>query len=218
LQGAMETLYASVTMGGVGYDAPSVIERMSGTPLVATIVVSRAMIRRFQKTHRIQKTVAMFLTDGESGILNSVDRLNRKGCLKFGEHFISGHNARDAFKALRKQTDIVLVGFRLSYKGDSNRILNRALNSRYSEVSEYCKRFKANGVAHLTEALGYDHFFLLDRKTLDVDDTDHLDLGDQFFDATDRKSATKLARLFKTSAKARKESRKFLSIFSDIIA
>ena len=138
--------------------------------------------------------------------------------MKFGEHFISGHSAPDAFKALRKQTDIVLVGFRLSYKGDSNRILNRALNSRYSEVSEYCKRFRANGVAHLTEALGYDHFFLLDRKTLDVDDTDHLDLGDQFFDATDRKSATKLARLFKTSAKARKESRKFLSIFSDIIA
>jgi len=58
---------------------------------------------------------------------------------------------------------------------------------------------------------------MMNTKKLEIED-DELDLGSDTFDASDKKSVRDLMKKFKNSTKNRKDSRRFLNVFSDIIS
>ena len=198
-------------VSGGYFRTQSIIEQMYGTPLDSTIVISAAIIRRFQKTHRIQKTVALFLTDGDSNYICG------SGTIDFGSgvKLPSWHTTSKLFEALREEVDITLVGYRVGHRRDFTNQLYRLSN--HSLVENLKKSLRKEGFAHAPDALGYDHYFLMNSATLEIED-DELDLGSDTFDATDKKSVRDLMKKFKNSTKNRKDSRRFLNVFSDIIS
>lgn len=191
----------------------SIIEQMHGTPLDSTIVISAAIIRRFQKTHRIQKTIALFLTDGESS------RVHPPG--PYTVDFGSGVRGKGyattpkLFEALREEVDITLVGYRIGHSRDFTNQLWRL--GGLSLVENLKKSLRKEGFAHISNSLGYDHYFMMNSARLEIED-DELDLGSDTFDAADKKSVRDLMKKFKNSTKNRKDSRRFLNVFSDIIS
>ena len=205
-------LWAPVSDGY--YHQQSDIENMGGTPLDSTIVISAAIIRRFQKTHRIQKTIALFLTDGDSQNFHVHDSGYARITLEFG----SGVNTRgyrntpQMFKALREEVDITLVGYRVG-----NRYDLAHQTWRIDDGENLKKRLRKEGFAHASEAEGYDHYFMMNSEKLEIEDGE-LDLGSDTFDASDKKSVRDLMKKFKNSTKNRKDSRRFLNVFSDIIS
>ena len=205
-------LWAPVSDGY--YHQQSAIENMGGTPLDSTIVISAAIIRRFQKTHRIQKTIALFLTDGDSQSYDVHDSGFARTTLEFG----SGVNTRgyrntpQMFKALREEVDITLVGYRVG-----NRCDLAHQTWRIDDGENLKKRLRKEGFAHAPNTLGYDHYFMMNSEKLEIEDGE-LDLGSDTFDASDKKSVRDLMKKFKNSTKNRKDSRRFLNVFSDIIS
>lgn len=201
-------LWAAVS-GGY-YRDQSKIEHMHGTPLDSTIVISAAIIRRFQKTHRIQKTIALFLTDGDSMSCHpfpiTVDFGSGVNCRRYG-------STTQMFEALREEVDITLVGYRVGHRRDLSSQIWRIDNDR----ENLKKSLRKEGFAHAPNALGYDHYFMMPSDTLEIED-DELDLGSDTFDASDKKSVRDLMKKFKNSTKNRKDSRRFLNVFSDIIS
>ena len=203
-------LWATVSSGY--YRDQSSIEQMHGTPLDSTIVISAAIIRRFQKTHRIQKTIALFLTDGESQSMH-----HRAATVDFGSGVNYGRygSTSKMFKALREEVDITLVGYRVGNSRDIKRNFWRL--GDYSLVENLKKSLRKEGFVHTSNSLGYDHYFMMNSDTLEIED-DELDLGSDTFDASDKKSVRDLMKKFKNSTKNRKDSRRFLNVFSDIIS
>lgn len=195
------------------YHQQSRIEAMSGTPLDATIVISAAIIRRFQKTHRIQKTIAIFLTDGDSQSFH-VNGAGYISNLDFGSGVTNrGYkNTPQMFEALRKEVDITLVGYRVGNRRDL-----ASQTWRINDGENLKKSLRKEGFAHAPNALGYDHYFMMNTEKLDIEDGE-LDLGSDTFDASDKKSVRDLMKKFKNSTKNRKDSRRFLNVFSDIIS
>jgi hypothetical protein len=197
------------TVSGKCYIDQSSIEKMHGTPLDSTIVISAAIIRRFQKTHRIQKTIALFLTDGDS-----MSCCHSRITVDFGSgvNYRSYGGTTQMFAALRKEVDITLVGYRV---GNSYDLSREAW--RINDCENLKKSLRKEGFAHAPNALGYDHYFMMNTKKLEIED-DELDLGSDTFDASDKKSVRDLMKKFKNSTKNRKDSRRFLNVFSDIIS
>ena len=187
----------------------SFIEQMHGTPLDSTIVISAAIIRRFQKTHRIQKTIALFLTDGDS-----MSCCPSRITVDFGSGVDSRRygSTTQMFAALCKEVDITLVGYRVGNRSDLS-----SHTWRINDGENLKKSLRKEGFAHAPNALGYDHYFMMNSAKLEIED-DELDLGSDTFDASDKKSVRNLMKKFKNSTKNRKDSRRFLNVFSDIIS
>ena len=215
---AMSDLYLSTSLG-----AKSEYEDLGGTPLNYTIIISQAIIRRFQERNRVQKTSVIFLTDGDD-----TDKIQSKECreswVRGGQSFVfngkkfggTGWMALQGallteklFNSLRENNSITLIGYRLAntftkYKDKMSHKVNKAAN--------------ANKLAHMENIDGYDHFFLIKLEALIVRDHLFEDDDSDVIDVNDKKEVSNLRKTFKTGCSARKRSRVFLSEFSDVIA
>lgn len=207
---------------------------LSGTPLNHALVVGMPLAIDFRSAHRIDVMNTILLTDGQSHDLESSN--NDTWGYRYGNdkklitytcpinnktYKIRNYDSRNGM-----QTDVLMGMYKdttgssiIGYRIESNR--TRDLANCYSILKGYrlgwdmeaklAKEYRSEGWVKVQNPIGYDECFIINSKSLDIEDNKMEELS---LDA----SKAKIRGAFKKSQGNTKKSRKLLTDLMDRVA
>lgn len=213
-------------------------EYLSTTPLNETLIAAHKIIRKFQAEYSVQKTMAIFLTDGEGQNVNvhvdkSLDSLrtslisslvcahSRIAMTLNGRRMKSSTHSIDHTTALienlRITTGCRVIGFFIpTSSGAASTYIHRALGYKSTKNTLNTRRdimseFRKNKVVCIPTAYNYDDYFIVaSGKQLDINDEELLITQDMGRNA--------IARAFQDFSKSKKVNRVFVTKFAEALA
>ena len=208
---------------------------LNGTPLDDAVIAARKIVMEFKTKNKIQIVNTIFLTDGQSNAMTSmIDRDDRGNLYAasisgyFNNVILRDKNTKlnytsskqnsyysvttsNLLMALRDYTKSNVIGFYICGLRDARHKIYAS--DMKNDKTEGLENFKKNNFVEI-EDQGYNPYFLIHNKSLDVDDQD-------FLDATkDIKEYKKnsLARKFKEFNKNKTGNRVVVSRFIEKIS
>jgi len=168
---------------------------MSGTPLNNAIIAAMEMVPEFQKKNKLQVVNTVFLTDGESHLIDSVYRghANRYGNLRYNYNEgkcdricirdpktghqeiyknVRGvkHQTEALLKLLKSRTKSHVIGFFIANNSD----FRSNISQYYPDISdlkfEKIKEEFRKNKCYVVNEVGFDDYYILKSNALDVDD------------------------------------------------
>src|SRR6056300_845639 len=206
------------------------------TPLNEALVVMNKIVPMFKQKYNIEKMTFITLTDGgansnygtekvvntEKGL--SVERTGSgtpvitigKKQYSVEDRFVYGHMTTLLLKVLKDQYNINTIGFyvvkRLHRMWELEGMIGKYKdwNDKQSKLTDIKKKFNKDKVADVIKP-GYNRYFLLNGKTMTVENTDLSQVNDGM-------KAGKIKQLFSKSMKGRIVSRSLLNKFIEEVA
>ena len=227
-QALRHTFLASECFDSYYGNEPSIVEKMSGTPLSETAIVMTHLIKEFKEKHKIQKMSTMFLTDGAGQSLrfHNENTWNAKAIGKIaGKMCTINFEGRDSgfssiIDHLRDVTGSTVSHFFLT--SNKNEI-NYA--GYYYLTKEETKQFRRDSIVVREKGQGFPHkehlyigamdkvFVLNSRRKTDL--TDENNFGDV---NTNNMTDAQLSRAFINNQTSRKKDRVFVNKFMEMVA
>ena len=206
------------------------------TPLNEALVVMNKLVPMFKQKYNIEKMTFITLTDGGANsnygtetIVNGEKGLSiaktsggtpvvtiGKKQYSVEDKFIYGHMTTLLLKVLKDQYNINTIGFyvvkRLNRMWELESMIGqyKDWNDKQSKVEAVKKKFNKDKVADVNKP-GYNKYFLLNGKTMAVENTDLSAVNDGM-------KAGKIKQLFSKSMKGRIVSRSLLNKFIEEVA
>lgn len=198
-------------------------ERLNGTPLNQTILLSGQMVKKFQLAAKVDIVNVLFLTDGEAGDISDCNssynsagaaRLLWNGHMsaKFKmDRYNCATNTAAAAQLMAKATGANYIGI---FIPSDTRSQNQAIR-KYHNVQFFDKlkpaKFKPEKDGFLmSENFGFNSFFII--KPL----SNNLDVS--LNEVTKEKTATQMTKVFSKAVSGRVQNRAFLAVFATQIA
>jgi hypothetical protein len=206
------------------------------TPLNEALVVMNKIVPMFKQKYNIEKMTFITLTDGgansnygtekvvntEKGL--SVEKTSSgtpiitigKKQYSVEDRFVYGHMTTLLLKVLKDQYNINTIGFyvvkRLHRMWELEGMIGKYKdwNDKQSKLTNIKKKFNKDKVADVFKP-GYNRYFLLNGKTMTVENTDLSQVNDGM-------KAGKIKQLFSKSMKGRIVSRSLLNKFIEEVA
>jgi len=206
------------------------------TPLNEALVVMNKIVPMFKQKYNIEKMTFITLTDGgansnygtekvvntEKGL--SVEKTSSgtpiitigKKQYSVEDRFVYGHMTTLLLKVLKDQYNINTIGFyvvkRLNRMWELESMIGKYKdwNDKQSKLTNIKKKFSKDKVADVIKP-GYNRYFLLNGKTMTVENTDLSQVNDGM-------KAGKIKQLFSKSMKGRIVSRSLLNKFIEEVA
>ena len=206
------------------------------TPLNEALVVMNKLVPMFKQKYNIEKMTFITLTDGGANsnygtetIVNGEKGLSiaktsggtpvvtiGKKQYSVEDKFIYGHMTTLLLKVLKDQYNINTIGFyvvkRLNRMWELESMIGqyKDWNDKQSKLEAVKKKFNKDKVADVNKP-GYNKYFLLNGKTMAVENTDLSAVNDGM-------KAGKIKQLFSKSMKGRIVSRSLLNKFIEEVA
>ena len=175
---------------GVYYPTPSNLS-LGGTPLNEAIISAMEIVPMFQKKNKVQIVNTIFLTDGqgtEQRTTYDSETGTYGGGLGYGSnckniiidpitkrHYkLNSYGDKDTklfLEALKDRTGSRVVGFFIAPSGKKHfkSEINYIINGNWEKIEALHKEMKINSFAIIEGDLGYDQFYILSDKDLDVE-------------------------------------------------
>ncbi|MDP7367309.1 MAG: hypothetical protein QGH83_08610 [Candidatus Pacebacteria bacterium] len=172
------------------YPTPSNLS-LGGTPLNEAVIAAMEIVPMFQKKNNVQIVNTIFLTDGqgtEQRVTYSSERGHFDSGLGHGtkskniivdpitkRHYQADHyGQRDTslfLEALKGRTGSRVAGFFIapSRKNSFRQEISWIVNGSWDKINELHEEMKKNSFAVIEGDLGYDQFYVLSDKGLDVE-------------------------------------------------
>lgn len=187
-------------------DSP--IEEMGGTPLIETLIMAHALIKKFRKKNNVQKMISVFLTDGEGQTPSShntkpftdedndkSDNFSRFGetdgwgnhrYIKIGNSTVDISRHGEAYSKLveiiKKETGSKMIGFFLTTNANNGKLhAERALNGKfktYCEMADYIDKCKNKAKKLKSNCYSIDNGYSYDTYFI-IDNLKNLKLHDE---------------------------------------
>jgi hypothetical protein len=172
------------------YPTPSNLS-LGGTPLNEAVIAAMEIVPMFQKKNNVQIVNTIFLTDGQ-GTEQRVTYSSERGYFDSGlghgtkskniivdpitkRHYQADHyGQRDTslfLEALKGRTGSRVAGFFIapSRKNSFRQEISWIVNGSWDKINELHEEMKKNSFAVIEGDLGYDQFYVLSDKGLDVE-------------------------------------------------
>jgi len=208
----------------------SPFEHLGGTPLDAALIAAQHVVKKFNKKHGVQKTNAIFLTDGES---HSCFPANVRYCapsfttIVAGKQYSIPHNgATPVFtKMLGDITGATTIGWYLpSRKATAIQHLrsmaySSAKELHYSDTTKrWIKQYGKDGFFNALNCFGYDSYFLLNSDIKIKDEEFAYKPNNDKSLSDNRSEQSKLAREFAKHNVKNRQNRIIMTKFAETIA
>ena len=210
------------------------LEDLGSTPLYETILCAEYIIKDFKAKHGVQKTNAIFLTDGDGDSIYTYDSIANPDNTVPTSEFRCGYSirmnntivkSRDRWdlgpallSELKKIEGVKTIGFFVcsdSYGWKSQMYKTHGKSFVPAEqMQEARKSYNANKFISINNTLGYDKYFILNGKSLSTN-TEELSL-----DTTYQASATKaqITKAFKKHTSSKKGNKVLATQFASLVA
>jgi hypothetical protein len=180
------------------------ILRLSGTPLNSAIVAAFDIVPKFKKNNRLQIVNTLFLTDGESSmlegrisfqereskrfvVLNENVPTTRRRCfyrdpvtkatveVTYRNYSISGAETETLLKLLKQRVDSNLIGFYVARRRDINNAISMFCSDE-KEANKLKLEFQKNDNTVIT-TYGYDEYYMLRSESLNTEDDEDFEVN-----------------------------------------
>jgi hypothetical protein len=201
------------------------VERLSGTPLLETIVAAHTIVNDFKKKNKVEKLNMIVLSDGEGGLMNYNLSPNTKEFHARKTFVLNGRQVSPKsscfsewyqvlLENLKETTGCNIIGYYLM-KSNKNLIQNKF---GYVLNKDKIKQLIDDGSMNIGSYKGFSSYFILTNEGITYDDDE--DLGDLKISGSimSRSNIKKIANVFGKHMESYKNSRVFLREFSSIIA
>jgi hypothetical protein len=196
---------------------------LNGTPLNQCIVFAESLIKEYRAKHAIEKMSVIFLSDGDSDSFQ-VSRESEEHIhpyqpciIRWNSSVITSDKLHDRkltsklLQELRKSTKSNLLGmFIASYRGEAISMI--CTETSYDNKANYAKQLTDKRVIIEDNVFGYDRFFGLCSKNIDIEDEDFNEVVGDFTNKNQLKSA------FSRVNKGKRVNRIMLNAFVESIA
>ena len=200
------------------------LDYMGGTPLNQTIMAAHYMIDDFKAKHKVDKVVAVFLTDGEGNRMNFgynreykdhiIEREHRGVNVRFqGKVFNASQITKFTNSLLEnlRSKNVITVGIHLAAQTrDARSFLWGRME--YDKMNDVIRKYSRERSAHITNATGFDSLFLISARPKDLKTQD-----DEFSVDSDVTSRV-LKSSFVKYTKSKKNNRIVMGAFAAAIA
>jgi hypothetical protein len=213
------------TWSYVMYETP--IESMGGTPLNETIIIADSILDKFKRRTGVQKTHAIFLTDGDGQNVRVNDsqyeeftqyNFNpKKIIINMGGKAITITRKNDLTPSLYnylRSKGTMVHGF---FIGNSNREFNRVIARSHEgfcpsdKFNQLRSDLRKNKFALMKDVYGHDSLFLLKEGN-------NLNTDNDEFEVDEDASKGKIATAFKKYTKSKKGNRVLAAQFAAMVA
>ena len=223
---AVRNLWCQVWLSESGNNSDAVrsrFENLGGTPLNTVLTMMHQLIRDFQSEHRVQKTLFVTLTDGDSHSLDyTCEREDIKHELRVNvngkSHSISARCTEDYLKMIEDIPNVETIGFFLpSGRSKIKQELQWKFGIRSQpKLNKLTNDYKKNGFIQLSDTLGYSTYFYLTPAVKIEDDDFSFESDDDL--ATSKRAQNKLAREFSKHNGDAKRSRVLMTQIAEKVA
>ena len=206
---------------------------LGNTPLNEAIVICNKLISIFKNKYNVEKMTFITLTDGAANSLRGKVNVTPEGImgnhdyrgkivLKSGkkQYTVDSENTYESQKVtnllldvIRKEHGVSTIGFFI-LKRTRGWDADKYLGSSYTNDEKYLKRraqLRKNKVAVINDEYGYDEFYVLNKKHLNVENS-------SISDIPDTANTKDIRRAFSNSMKGRITSRVLLNKFIERVA
>ena len=198
----------------------SKFEQLGGTPLDSVLTMMHTIVNDFIAKHKVQKTMFVSLTDGDSsGIVSNTERGERttKTQVRANNKTYAwkSHNSTETLtKIIGDIPTVETIGFFITNKHNARSVIRNRIdyNVDYTEVRAAVKK----GFGEYANKQGYDSYFVL-FSDLDVTDSDFVYDTDEDI-ADSRQAQSKLAKKFSKHSTSNKISRVLMTSIAEKVA
>ena len=198
----------------------SPFERLGGTPLDTVLTMMHTIVNDFIAKHRVQKTMFVTLTDGDSNKIESnaaPGDLTYKSQVKANSKTYSFHQ-RSATETLTKMIGdiptVETIGFFITNPWNAKyEVRNRV---GYNHTPKDVKDIRKNGFKEFSNVQGYESYFIL-LSDLEIGDEDFAYETDEDI-ADSRKAQNKLAKTFSKHNSSNKKARVLMTAIAEKVA
>ena len=210
---------------GYSLSITSDFERLGGTPLDTVLTMMHSIVADFIAKHRVQKTMFVTLTDGDSsGLDYNCDQSEWSPKIRVkANNKTYDFKPRAATKALTKIIGdiptVSTIGFYIPSPHSQPRNLIRfkmGMNDP-QKIAKEVKFMKKNGFAQFDDHDGYGTYFLIEPKLV-IDDDDEFTHETSDSIADSRKAQNKLAKEFSKHHGGAKKARVLMTRIAEKIA
>ena len=207
-------------LGKIAEGIASPFERLGGTPLDTVLTMMHTIVNDFITKHRVQKTMFVTLTDGDSHKIDSNTApgdLTYKSQVKANGKTYSFHRANSTPELTKMIGDIPTVetiGFFITNPWNAKYEVRNRIG--YNHTPKDVKDIRKNGFKEFSNVQGYESYFIL-LSDLKIEDEDFDYETDEDI-ADSRKAQTKLAKTFSKHNSSNKKARVLMTAIAEKVA
>jgi hypothetical protein len=221
---ASDNLWLQVALRGSRSIVAAPYEELGGTPLDSTLTAMYTVVKDFITKNKVQKTMFVTLTDGDSSRLrfSEPDEANYAPTINLktrDRNFnINCHNAtRDLIKAIGSIPTVMTMGFFLPQgKSELKRQLNIVSGYNTTKKQKLLKLHTKEGYVEISDVKGYNTYYVL--NDVSIADTDFKVKGIKEDIATSKRAQTQLAKQFASHNSGNKKNRILMNSIASKVA
>ena len=204
-------------------------ERLGGTPLDTVLTMMYTIVKDFVAKHRVQKTMFVTLTDGDSSRMQvnyDTGEFNPTVRMKTGDSNVNiniYNGTVDMMKLIGTIPSVTTLGFFLpsNDRASASKISGVLSNGRWvnkssTDYKKAIKSYKKDGFLEVKEKMGYNSYIVLNSNVKIEDKEFEHNSADEI--ATSRKAQTKLAKEFSKHHGESKKNRVLMSRIAEMVA